>query len=173
MSDALDYLTETQAPTQLLESVKKQSTILKQLEFEMMIAEEKFRQAQQKYLDFATKQLPELYLGAGIASLKLEDGSTIGIKTHTKASIKKGKEQSVLDFLRSHNADNLIKEELVVSQVNYDALKAAGIPFEEKSNVNTNSLKAYVLDEMSQGNLTEQDLPEGLSWYQWQQAEIL
>lgn len=171
--DELSFLENPEQTGTMVKQLQQAAATMKQLEFDMMVAEEEYNKAKAKFLAFATKELPDLFLSQGVSTIALEDGGAITIKTRTKASIKKGKEQSVLDFLRARQAGHLLKERLVVSQNDYEALKKSGIPFEEESNVNTISLKAYVLDEMAQGNLSAEDLPEGLSWYQWQQAEVL
>lgn len=171
--DELSFLENPEQTGTMMKQLQTAAATLKRLEFDMMVAEEEYNKAKAQFLAFATKELPDLFLSQGVNTVALEGGGAITIKTHTKASIKKGKEQSVLDFLRERQAGHLLKERLVVSQNDYEALKKSGIPFEEESNVNTISLKAYVLDEMAQGNLSAEDLPEGLSWYQWQQAEVL
>ena len=58
-----------------------------------------------------------------------------------------------------------------------DKLKDAGITFEKVDTMNTNSVKAFVLDELGQkGNpatITKEDLPKGLNFFQYDEMEVL
>lgn len=166
---------------QLLKEVQEQTQKLLQLEYEMMVAEDAYNQAKQRYTEYATKELPEKYLSAGISSLTTPEGRTIRIVTHTRASIKKGKDdgrsakQSIAAWLRQHGGDNLIKSECIVDPEAKHLLVEVGVPFEEVTDINTNSLKAFIIDGLGQNGavatLNVSDLPEGLSFYQWNQAE--
>lgn len=173
MSESWMEEVEPETDPKIMVKLQQASEKLRQLEYEMMVAEDAYNQAKAAFTAYATKELPEAYLAYGIQSMSLADGTVINIKRHTTASIKKGQEQSVVDFLRVHQGEHLIKGELAVSVNDLSALKRAGIPFEEKTTVNTNSLKAFVLDEMGQGRINEGDLPSGLRWYQWDQAEVV
>ena len=172
-------------PTQdVLVALRKQSETLRQLEFEMMAAEDAYKQAQARYTEFATKVLPEMYLSAGVDSLTTSDGKMIRIVTKTSASIKKGTDngktskQLIAKWLREHNGEALIKNEFIVPASQKELLVKYGIINEEIVDVNTNALKKFLTDALGQGGspatITQDELPSNtaLSFYQWNQAEV-
>ena len=62
-------------------------------------------------------------------------------------------------------------------QSQVDALKANNIIYEEKTTMNTNSVKAFLLDQLGQkgspATITKEDLPKGLNFYQFDEMEIV
>lgn len=182
MSDTSWMTQENQPAGQLMAEIQKQTEELRRLEFEMMAAEDAFEKAKKAFNDFAIKTLPDLYLTNGITSMSTPDGATISIVTKTSASIKKGSDQgktskqSIAKWLREHNGENLIKSECHVASEARHLLEETGIPYEETMDINTNSLKAFVIDALGQNGspatITPDDLPQGLSFYQWNQAEV-
>lgn len=166
----------------LLQQINKDCDKLVELKMQMMLAEEKFEAAKKAYNDFAVKQLPQLFKNNGMDSISMRDGTMVRIVTKTRASILKGSDdgktskEKVAKWLREHKAEHLIKEQLIVPQSQLDALKEAGITFQEDMSINTNSLKALIIDMLGQNGgtpvINNDDLPEGLSFYQWNEAEI-
>lgn len=156
---------------------------LRQLDFEMMEAEEAYNKAKAKRDEFATKVLPEYFTANGMSSIKCQDGVRIDIVTQTRASIKKGKDDgetakaNIAKWLRSHNGEGLIKSICQVPSSEIAKLQQAGIIFQEKTDINTNSLKAFIIDALGQNGspatITQQDIPDGLSFFQWNEAKAI
>lgn len=181
MSDT-SYLDDVADKYNVSEQMNQYISHLRELEYEMMCTEEAFKKAKAKRDEFATKVLPEFFAAQGVASIKCEDGARIDIVTQTKASIKKGNDDgesakaSIATWLRSHGAESLIKSKCYVPAAYLEQLKQTRIPFEEKVDINTNSLKAYIIDALGQNGspatITPDDIPQGLSFYQWNEAKV-
>lgn len=167
----------------VMEQLRKQSETLRELEFAMMAAEDAYEQAKARFTEYATKTLPQLYLDNGIDSLTLSDGKTIRIATKTRASILKGADNGktskalIGKWLREHDGENLITSTITVDEQAKPMLNKVGIPYSEDMDINTNSLKAFIVGALGQSGspatITMDDLPKGLSFYQWQQAEVV
>lgn len=179
MENFLDTVSQTDP--MLLQQVRNDCDKLLQLKFQMEMAEENFKKAQKAYADFATKQLPEKFKANGIDILGCGNVN-IRITTKTRASILKGKDDgttskaNIAKWLRERGYDEYIKEQLIVPQSQLEACKAAGISFQEDMDINTNKLKALVIDLLGQNGspalINKDEIPEGFSFYQWDEAEV-
>lgn len=166
----------------MLQQVKEAGKKLLELRAQMLIAEERFEQAKKAYDRYACVDLPQLFKNNGMDMISMQDGTQLRVITKTKASILKGKDdgksslKSITQWLRNHNSEQLISSECIVPASQLEKLKAAGVIFEEKTTVNTNSLKALIIDMLGQTGspaiITKDDLPQGLSFYQWDEMEV-
>ena len=108
----------------------------------------------------------------------MDDGSIVRVVTKTNCSINKNDadRDNVAKWLREHNGSDLVKAECIVPVSQEDAMKAAGIIFEEKTTMNTNAVKAFLLDQLGQKGspavITKEDLPKGLNFFQFDEMEI-
>lgn len=171
MSEWIDEMSlDNTAMNEVREAVKK----WRELQLARMKAEIEFKKADAAYTDYVQKIMTGLLRRNGLESLKCEDGTMISVKTNTKCSIKKDEEsrKNVADWLRDHNADALIKEQLIVMPSNAFKLREMNIPYDSVEEMNTNSVKAFILSEMRVNNITINDLPKGLAWYQWDDIEV-
>lgn len=178
MSDDLSFLenSQEQVSSNLMQSIQQNVKELRRLEWEMMEAEEAFNKKKQAFESYSRKVMPDIFKLNGLNSLVMEDGNVVSVVTKTAASVTKKDKPSVCKWLREHNGENLVKESLEVPVSCKDALAEAGIDFSVVEDVNTNALKAFLLDALGQreapATITEADLPKGLSWYQWDEMEI-
>ena len=178
MSEDLSFLenTQEQVSSNLMESIQQNVKELRRLEWEMMEAEEEFNKKKAAFESYSRKVMPDIFKLNGLNSLVLDDGNVVSVVTKTSASVKKDSKKDVCDWLRKHNGENLVKETLQVPTSCKDALAAAGIDFSVIQDVNTNALKAFLLDALGQKEspaiITTDDLPQGLTWYQWDEMEI-
>lgn len=178
MSEDLSFLEDTQeqVSSNLMQSIQQNVAELRRLGYEMMEAEEVFNKAKRAYEDYSRKVLPDIFRLNGLNSLVLDDGNIVSVVTKTAASVVKKDKPEVCKWLRQHNGDHLIKESLEVPVSCKDALAAAGIDFSVNEDVNTNALKAFLLSELGQkespATITVDDLPKGISWYQWDEMEV-
>lgn len=182
MADTSFLENTTSTDPLLLQQINTDCDKLVELKMQMMLAEEKFEAAKKAYSDFATKQIPQLFKNNGLDMIATASGTRVRIVTKTRASILKGQDDGrtskeiIAKWLREHDADHLIKEQLICPQSQLEALKQAGITFQEDMNINTNSLKSLIIDMLGQNGgvpvINKDDLPEGLSFYQWDEAEI-
>ena len=180
MSDTswMDEVTPEQEGASMLKNMNKYIDELMRLKWLAEEAEEKARKARQAYETYARATLPDVFKLNGISVIEGNNGTKIKIVTKTSASLKKdaNAKKTVCDWLRKHNGERLIKEELIVDSLNKETLKQAGIAFEEDVSVNTNSLKAFIIDALGQNGspatISRDDIPQGLNFYQWDEAEV-
>lgn len=161
--------------SQIKEHVKK----LRALKWAMLEAEENFKKAEKEYLQYSRAVMPDLFKMNGLDALTMEDGSVVRVITTTNCSINKNDadKANVAKWLREHKGESLIKAECIVPSSQVDVLKANNITFEEKTTMNTNSVKAFLLDQLGQkgspATITKEDLPKGLNFYQFDEMEII
>lgn len=159
---------------QIQEHVKK----LRALQWTMIEAEETFKKAEKEYNDYSRTVMPDLFKMNGLDALRLDDGSLVKVVTKTQCSINKGDadKNNVAEWLRNHNGAELVKSECRVPSSQKTAMIAAGITFQEETTMNTNSVKAFLLDQLGQkgapATITKEDLPKGLNFFQFDEMEI-
>lgn len=171
-----DVSVETTAS--LMAQIQKHVKKLRELQWKMMEAEEAFKQAEKEYLDYGRNTVPDVFRLNGLDALRMEDGSMVRVVTKTQCSINKNDRDraSVAQWLREHGAEQLVKSECIVPPSQIEKLKAASITYEEETTMNTNSVKAFVLDQLGQkgspATITKDDLPKGLNFFQFDEMEI-
>lgn len=179
MSDTyeLDDVPVEQTAT-LMAQIKEHVTKLRALQWKMIEAEEAFKNAEKAYNDYSRTVMPDLFKMNGLDLLQMDDGSIVRVVTKTNCSINKNDadRDNVAKWLREHNGSDLVKAECIVPVSQEDAMKAAGIIFEEKTTMNTNAVKAFLLDQLGQKGspavITKEDLPKGLNFFQFDEMEI-
>lgn len=159
---------------QIQEHVKK----LRALQWTMIQAEEAFKQAEKEYNDYSRTIMPDLFKMNGLDALTMDDGSVVRVITKTNCSINKNDidRANVAKWLREHGAPQLVKSECIVPPSQVEKLKAANIIYQEETTMNTNSVKAFILDQLGQkgapATITKEDLPKGLNFFQFDEMEI-
>lgn len=180
MSDTyeLDDVTVEQTAG-LMARIKEHVKKLRDLQWKMIEAEGAFKTAEEEYLKYSRTVMPDLFKMNGLDALTMEDGSIVRVVTKTNCSINKNDSDrnNVAEWLRTHNGEELVKAECIVPVSQEDAMKAAGIIFEEKTTMNTNAVKAFLLDQLGQkgspATITKEDLPKGLNFFQFDEMEVL
>lgn len=151
---------------------------LRELQWKMLEAEEAFKEAEKVYLDYSRTVMPDLFKMNGLDVLRMDDGTMVRVVTKTQCSINKNDADraNVAKWLRDHGADNLVKSECIVPPSQIEKLKANSITYKEETTMNTNSVKAFVLDQLGQkgspATITTEDLPKGLNFFQFDEMEI-
>lgn len=169
---------EVEATSNLMAQIQEHVKKLRGLQWKMIEAEEAFKKAEKEYLDYSRNVMPDLFKMNGLDGLRLEDGSMVRVVTKTQCSINKNDKdrETVAKWLREHGADNLVKSECIVPPSQIEKLKANAITYEEEMSMNTNSVKAFVLDQLGQkgspATITKDDLPKGLNFFQFDEMEI-
>lgn len=167
-----------EATSGLMTLIKSHVRKLYSLRDQMEKAEEAFEKAKKEYLDYNHKVLPDLFKLNGIDSLQMEDGSTISVITKTQCSINKNDADraNVAKWLREHGASSIVKAECIVPSSQVEKLQANSITYEEETTMNTNSVKAFLLDQLGQkgspATITVEDLPKGINFFQFDEMEI-
>lgn len=181
MSDFLENMDPTSDPM-LLHQIRTDCDQLIELKAQMDLAEERFKQAKKAYDTFACQQLPHLFKNNGLDSISTTNGLHVRIVTQTRASIKKGSDeglsskQEIGKWLHKLGAEHLISSQCIVPSSQKEKLTASGVIFQEKVDINTNSLKAFICDQLGQkgspATITLQDIPKSISFFQWDEAIV-
>lgn len=163
----------------LMAQIKDHVKKLRNLQWEMMKAEEAFKKAEEAYLDYSRKVMPDLFKMNGLDMLQMEDGSIVRVTTKTTCSINKNDadKANVAKWLREHDGETLVKSECIVPPSQIPLMKQAGVIYEEETTMNTNAVKAFLLDQLGQkgspATITKEDLPKGLNFYQFDEMEVI
>lgn len=158
--------------------VNEQVAHLTKLRFAVEEAEEALRKAEKAYGDFVKSTFCQVFRANGIESLRLEDGRRINIIVKTTCSINKNDadRNKVAAWLREKGASSLVKSELHVMPEHKRQLDSLGIPNEETTTMNTNAVKAWLLDQLGQkggvAQICMEDIPKGINFYQYDDVEI-
>lgn len=180
MSDTyeLEDVTVEQTAT-LMAQIKEHVKTLRAKQWTMMEAEEAFKKAEKEYLDYSRTVMPDLFKMNGLDLLQMDDGSVVRVVTKTNCSINKNDadRDNVAKWLREHNGAELVKAECIVPVSQEDKMREAGVIFEEKTTMNTNAVKAFLLDQLGQkgspATITKEDLPKGLNFFQFDEMEVI
>ena len=169
---------QVEQTSNLMAQIQAHVVELRKRQWAVMEAEEALRKAQASYDDYSQHVLPDLFKMNGLDMLKTDDGAIVRVITTTRCSINKNDadKQNVAEWLRQHNGESLVKSECICPQSQLQALKNAGIIYQEETTMNTNAVKAFLLDQLGQKGspavITKEDLPKGLNFYQYDEMEI-
>lgn len=169
---------EIEQTSNLMKQIQEHVAKLKKLKWDVELATEALDKAQKAYDDFSQHVLPDLFKMNGLDMLRTDDGAIVRVITTTRCSINKNDadKQNVAEWLRNHNGESLVKSECICPSSQLQALKNAGIIYQEETTMNTNAVKAFLLDQLGQKGspavITKEDLPKGLNFYQYDEMEI-
>tara|TARA_R100001086_G_scaffold246458_2_gene178718 strand:+ start:324 stop:872 length:549 start_codon:yes stop_codon:yes gene_type:complete len=129
--------------------------------------EEQLKKKKDEVSKLSELEIPNLMQQAGVTSLKLADGSSVEVKPFYAARIPQSKESEAFNWLTSNGHGDLIKNVVSLnfqrSQDNeanalVQDLIDKGHNVSQKKNVNPQTLKAFVKDEIQKGNNVPMDL---------------
>lgn len=169
---------EIEQTANLMAQIKDHVKELRRRKWAVEEAEEALRKAQASYDDYSQHTLPDLFKMNGLDMLRMDDGAIVRVTTTTRCSINKNDadRQNVAKWLREHDGASLVESECICPVSQLPALKNAGIIYEEQTTMNTNKVKAWLLDQLGQKGapavITKEELPKGLSFYQYDEMEI-
>lgn len=169
---------EIEQTANLMAQIKEHVAELRRRKWAVEEAEEALRKAQASYDDYSQHVLPDMFKMNGLDMLQMEDGSIVRVITTTRCGINKNDvdKQNVAKWLREHNGESLVKSECICPSSQLEALKNAGIIYQEETTMNTNAVKAFLLDQLGQKGspavITKEDLPKGLNFYQYDEMEV-
>lgn len=151
--------------------------ILMRLRKEFLDAEEKYKQAKAAFEDYSREVLPDIMRQNGVYSVTTEDGLVANMTTKTHVNVTKAKMEKVCQWLSQNGGDFLIKRQYVVPKNVADKLMDDGVDCAELTDVNTNSLKSFLLDKLGQrtGGLPEitvDQIPDGINFFQYDEVEF-
>lgn len=169
---------EIEQTSNLMKQIQDHVKKLRALQWKMIEAEEAFKNAEKEYNEYSRTVMPDLFKMNGLDMLRMDDGSIVRVTTKTTCSINKNDNDrnNVADWLREHGAGQLVKSECIVPTSQKDKMAAAGIIFQEETTMNTNSVKAFIIDQLGQkgapATISKEDLPKGLNFFQFDEMEI-
>lgn len=169
---------EIEQTASLMKQIQDHVKKLRALQWKMIEAEEAFKNAEKEYNEYSRTVMPDLFKMNGLDMLRMDDGSIVRVTTKTTCSINKNDNDrnNVANWLREHGAGQLVKSECIVPTSQKDKMTAAGIIFQEETTMNTNSVKAFIIDQLGQkgapATISKEDLPKGLNFFQFDEMEI-
>lgn len=169
---------EIEQTSSLMKQIQDHVKKLRALQWKMIEAEEAFKNAEKEYNEYSRTVMPDLFKMNGLDMLRMDDGSIVRVTTKTTCSINKNDNDrnNVANWLREHGAGQLVKSECIVPTSQKDKMTAAGIIFQEETTMNTNSVKAFIIDQLGQkgapATISKEDLPKGLNFFQFDEMEI-
>lgn len=166
-----DWLDEVGADKTAMVEVKAVIDKWRELRFKLDNAEAVMAEAKKQYDEYV-KTVSSTLRQNGLEALKLEDGSMLEVVEQVRCSITKDGRNAVADWLRNKGAEQLVKSQLVVDASHKQQLEEEGIAYDEEVSMNTNSVKAWVKGEMQMGTVGLNDLPKGLSWFQYDEVRV-
>jgi hypothetical protein len=152
MSDVafLEEESQEQTASNVLKDIREKATKLAELRVDMDLAEEAYKQAKKDYDTYRCVTLPNIMKMHDIDMVRLSSGAVIEVLKKYYCSPNKNDEdrQAIYEWLEENNGSDLIKKEIKVDPDNQKKLVEAQIPFSLDKNVNTNSLKAWLKDQV-------------------------
>lgn len=159
--------------TVLLQNLRNMGAHLKKLKLKMLEAEAVYEQARKEYHYYASTVLPMEMFSAGFSELKLSDGGVIRYEQKYYCQPNKNEEDKriMAEWLRKHDGEALVKEKAAVSKDQIDKLREAGIPYTEIDDINTNSLKAFLKNNVGV-SFTIDEVPDCMHFQEVSVCEI-
>jgi len=149
---------------------------LMRLRTELLDAEEKYKQAKASFEDYSREILPDIMRQNGVYSVTTEDGLVANMTTKTHVNVTKSKIDQVCLWLSKNGGDFLVKRQYVVPQNVAVKLMDDGVDCAETVDVNTNSLKSFLLDKLGQRtgpqDITIDQIPDGINFFQYDEVEF-
>ena len=149
---------------------------LMRLRTELLDAEEKYKQAKAAFEDYSREILPDIMRQNGVYSVTTEDGLVANMTTKTHVNVTKSKIDQVCLWLSKNGGDFLVKRQYVVPQNVAVKLMDDGVDCAETVDVNTNSLKSFLLDKLGQRtgpqDITIDQIPDGINFFQYDEVEF-
>lgn len=133
----------------------------KQLEKELEDQEAVVKEKKEQYRKLIEEAIPEALAGLGMKSFKMEDGSSIEVKSFYSASISEARRAEAFEWLRTNNFGDLIKNTVSVRfgrgeeqlcQRAMEMLTSSGFPVEQAEKVEPMTLKAWVKERVEKGS---------------------
>lgn len=136
------------------------TNLLADLELEVIKIEEDLNKKMKELSDLNTVKIPDLFDEFGLSKLTLADGTTVMIKRSYAATITKAKMAECYTWLRKNKFGSLIKHQVVTTLKKGEATEAKqilalnkklGLSFTDKQAVATNTLRAFVKEQIEAG----------------------
>ena len=154
--DQEEVLDKTTNINKLADKIKELQAHQKQLE----VQEDLIKQKKKDIELLSGEVIPTMLYEMGLSYLKLQDGSSIEVKTNYSATITQANKENAFKWLRENGLGDIIKNEISVSFGRNEDNKAAdyaelakgqGLEPQQKLKVEPMTLKALVRERMEAG----------------------
>ena len=134
---------------------------------EVTTLEDKLKKKKEEELKLSEQDIPNLMQKAGVAALKLTDGSSVEIKPYYGARIPTSRTDEAFDWLRENNYGDLIKNNVTltfgrnednVAKTLVDELRQKGHNVKQAEKVEPMTIKAFVREQIEKGKNVPADL---------------
>lgn len=174
METSREYLMQ-EPDKEVLKNLSKMGEHLEELQLKLMEKQAEYELAKGEYEHYKNSVLPMAMFNAGVTSLGLMSGNTIRVKTAYHCSPLKNIEArtKMAEWLKLNGGEHLIKEEAIVSEGAIQQLERNGIPYIEKSEMNTNSVKSFLVKLLeSSPDIELADIPAEFHLFRQDSVEI-
>ena len=154
--DQEQVLDRTTNINKLADKIKELQAVEKAIELDEKQIKEK-----KKHLEYLSGEIiPTMLSEMGLSSLKLQDGSSVEVKTNYSATITQANKEAAFNWLRENGLGDIIKNEISVSFGRNEDNKAAdyanlakgqGFEPQQKLKVEPMTLKALVRERIEAG----------------------
>ena len=154
--DQTEVLDKTTNINKLADKIKELQAHQQQL----AIQEDAIKQKKKDIEHLSGEVIPTMLSEMGLSFLKLQDGSSVEVKTNYSATITQAKKEEAFNWLRENGLGDIIKNEISVSFGRNEDNKAAdyanlakgqGFEPQQKLKVEPMTLKALVRERMEAG----------------------
>ena len=161
--DQEQVMDKTSNINKLADKIKEMQALQQQLE----IQEDAIKQKKKDIEHISGEVIPTMLSEMGLSSLKLQDGSSVEVKTNYSATITQANKEAAFNWLRENGLSDIIKNEISVSFGRNEDNKAAdyaelakgqGLEPVQKLKVEPMTLKALVRERIEAGK----DMPTEL-----------
>ena len=161
--DQTEVLDRTTNINKLADKIKEMQAVQKAIELD----EEQIKQKKKHLEHISGEVIPTMLSEMGLSYLKLQDGSSVEVKTNYSATITQANKEAAFNWLRENGLSDIIKNEISVSfgrnednkAADYAELaKSSGFQPTQKMKVEPMTLKALVRERTEAGK----DMPTEL-----------
>ena len=154
--DQEQVIDKTSNINKLADKIKEMQALQQQLE----IQEDAIKQKKKDIEHISGEVIPTMLSEMGLSSLKLQDGSSVEVKTNYSATITQANKEAAFIWLRENGLSDIIKNEISVSFGRNEDNKAAdyaelakgqGLEPVQKLKVEPMTLKALVRERIEAG----------------------
>jgi hypothetical protein len=168
-----DYLVAEQDQN-VLKNLSEMGEHLRSLKVKLLEAETRHEEAKKEYEYYASSVLPMAMYNAGVDSIGLATGGTLTLDRKFRCTPNKNAEDRAIQaaWLRQHNLGSLINESALVAGAKIEQLKQSDIPFVEVDEINTNKVKAAIVDllGMKKGSVAQIQLSDVPDCFHFQEV---
>jgi len=152
------------AASEVIQDIQAKIRKMRELEIDMLEKQELFKAAEKEFEEYKASVVLASMTSAGLNSIEDENGNFVKLETKWYCNPNKNDaDRKIIEaWLMKQGGDFLIKRKGEVEAEQLDMMRSAGIPFAEKIDMNTNSLKAFLKDALgyTKGSVAKISLEE-------------